>query len=224
MEKFNYGAFDPSRADGPFMDANTYTTTTNEIDNRKQHSYPFIEVRDFINNLIDKLEVLFGEITTNIQNLISGKVDKVAGSSLMTNSEHTKLAGIEEGANKYVLPSDVVHDSRYVHTDNNYTTTEKSKLATLKNYDDTTVKKDIADLKSGKVDKVAGKGLFSGSYNDLSSKPSINGKVLTGSVSLLNPNLDNINEDGIKKIQEIADLDSPITIVNGKLCLIFEGD
>ena len=35
----------------------------------------------------------------------------------------------EIDANAYVLPTDVVQDSSYVHTDNNYTTTEKNKLS-----------------------------------------------------------------------------------------------
>ena len=72
---------------------------------------------------------------------ISGKVDKIAGKDLSTNDftteEKQKLAGIEAGANKYVLPTDVVQDSNYVHTDNNFTTEEKNKLNNLENYDDT---------------------------------------------------------------------------------------
>jgi hypothetical protein len=39
-----------------------------------------------------------------------------------------------------ILPSDVVRDAKYVHTDNNYTTAEKEKLEGLENYDDTPVK------------------------------------------------------------------------------------
>ena len=38
----------------------------------------------------------------------------------------------------------MVHDVSYVHTDNNYTTEEKNKLAELNNYDDTDIKADIA--------------------------------------------------------------------------------
>lgn len=44
--------------------------------------------------------------------------------------------------------SNFVSDSAYVHTDNNYTTEEKNKLAGLNNYDDTQVKTEIADLQS----------------------------------------------------------------------------
>ena len=46
---------------------------------------------------------------TNIINLLSTKVDKVAGKGLSTNDytdeEKQKLAGIEEGANKYIHPA-----------------------------------------------------------------------------------------------------------------------
>lgn len=61
-----------------------------------------------------------------------------------TQTEKTKLAGIEAGAEANVnadweavtgdaailnKPSNVVSDANYVHTDNNYTSTEKNKLA-----------------------------------------------------------------------------------------------
>lgn len=48
--------------------------------------------------------------------------------------------------------SNFVSDASYVHTDNNYTTTEKSKLASLQNYDDTEIKSDINDLDTNKQD------------------------------------------------------------------------
>lgn len=43
---------------------------------------------------------------------------------------------------------DYVEDANYVHTDNNFTTAQKTKLAGLSNYDDTEVKADIADLQT----------------------------------------------------------------------------
>lgn len=46
------------------------------------------------------------------------------------------------------LPSDIVSDANYIHTDNNYTTEEKTKLAGLSNYDDTEIKEDIDTLSS----------------------------------------------------------------------------
>lgn len=44
---------------------------------------------------------------SNLSAEIDKKVDKVAGSSLMTEAEHTKLAGIAEGANKTVVDSEL---------------------------------------------------------------------------------------------------------------------
>lgn len=46
--------------------------------------------------------------------------------------------------------SNFVSDENYVHTDNNFTTAEKTKLGSLANYDDTAIKKQIA----GKQDKL----------------------------------------------------------------------
>ncbi len=43
-------------------------------------------------------------------------------------ADSAKLAGIEDNANNYVLPSDVVQDPLYVHKDNNFTNTLKNKL------------------------------------------------------------------------------------------------
>lgn len=63
-----------------------------------------------------------------------------------TTNEKTKLGGIEAGAQKNL--ANTVVDANYVHTDNNYTTAEKTKLAGLENYDDTSVKADISDIKA----------------------------------------------------------------------------
>ena len=79
---------------------------------------------------------------------MENKVDKVAGKGLSSNdyttTEKTKLAGIEEGAQRNVQPNwalesgagaiqnkpqNLVQDPEYVHTDNNYSDEEKAKLA-----------------------------------------------------------------------------------------------
>lgn len=49
-------------------------------------------------------------------------------------------------------------------TSETYTSAEKTKLSNLFNYDDTLVKSDISDLKSGKVDKISGKSLSTNDY------------------------------------------------------------
>ena len=53
-----------------------------------------------------------------------------------------------------------VQDANYVHSDNNYTTAEKTKLAGLENYDDTLINAALTN----KVDKITGKGLSSEDY------------------------------------------------------------
>ncbi len=45
-----------------------------------------------------------------------------------------------------VLPDNIVIDADYHHTDNNYTTTEKNKLAELTNYDDTAITQSLNTL------------------------------------------------------------------------------
>lgn len=60
------------------------------------------------------------------------------------------------------LPDHIVTDENYVHTDNNYTTIEKEKLAELENYDDSGIRQEL----DGKVDKVNGKGLSTNDFTD----------------------------------------------------------
>ncbi len=84
------------------------------------------------NQSIENLKTLVNSNSENISSLSSNKVDKIEGKTLSSNdftaAEKTKLHGIEAGANKYVLPSEVVKDANYKHTDNNYTNAEKTKL------------------------------------------------------------------------------------------------
>lgn len=55
-----------------------------------------------------------------------------------TSELPTKTSELENDSN-------FVSDENYVHTDNNFTTAEKKKLGTLANYDDTTIKEQIAE-------------------------------------------------------------------------------
>lgn len=57
---------------------------------------------------------------------------------------------------------------------NDYTTSEKQKLANLNNYDDSEIKQDIVDLENNKANK---NELFSKDYNDLTNKPTIPTKL-----------------------------------------------
>lgn len=82
---------------------------------------------------VDNTSDMAKPVSTAQQLALDQKVDKEDGKVLSSNDftdeDKSKLDGIEDGANNYVLPSDVVQDSEYVHTDNNYTTLEKTKLS-----------------------------------------------------------------------------------------------
>ena len=67
---------------------------------------------------------------TTVQNIINGKQDNIRD-----------LEEIRRGAS---LGATAVQDSSYVHTDNNYTTEEKNKLANLENYDDKELREEIS--------------------------------------------------------------------------------
>ena len=72
-------------------------------------------VNTALNNKVDKVsgkELSTNDFTNdyksaldNLSTNLAGKVDVVEGSSLMTSDEHTKLAGIEAGANKITVDS-----------------------------------------------------------------------------------------------------------------------
>lgn len=57
----------------------------------------------------------------------------------------TSLSAIPKKTSQLENDSDFVSDADYVHTDNNYTTADKNKLASLSNYNDTDIKKSIAE-------------------------------------------------------------------------------
>jgi len=92
--------------------------------------------------------------TGNESELTSLSVDGIIYTipeNTFTEDQANKLNGIEEGANKYVLPNTVVKDINY----ENFKNETQTKLASLENYDDTEVKESLEN----KVDKVIGKGL-----------------------------------------------------------------
>lgn len=78
-----------------------------------------------------------------------------------------------------------VQDGNYVHTDNNFTNEEKSKLTELNNYNDTEIKQSIKSLEENKADKneTYSKGEVTNlinniTYSKLSDKPQIQYKAL----------------------------------------------
>ena len=83
--------------------------------------------------------------------------------------DHSKLDNLDyesSGHTGFQPAGNYVEDVNYVHTDNNYTIEEKTKLSNLENYDDTEIKRDIQSLEDTKVDREVNKGLSTNDYTN----------------------------------------------------------
>lgn len=93
---------------------------------------------------------------TDTQRIYRGDTLYASGiKDVRVNGESVKVEGIVDisvptKTSELQNDSNFVSDANYVHTDNNYTKEEKTKLGSLANYDDTTIKEQIA----GKQDKL----------------------------------------------------------------------
>lgn len=135
----------------------TINTLVNENPNEVIDS--FNEVKKFLEGVTD---------TKNLAAMLAALESKI------TAKIPTKLSQLSNDGN-------FVRDTNYVHTDNNFTTEEKEKLAGLTNYDDTAITKSINDeitrskaaeaALSGKLDELskvalADVGYFAIEYGD----------------------------------------------------------
>lgn len=135
----------------------TINTLVNENPNEVIDS--FNEVKKFLEGVTD---------TENLAAMLAALESKI------TAKIPTKLSQLDNDGN-------FVSDKNYVHTDNNFTTSEKEKLAGLANYDDTAITKSINDeitrskaaesALSGKLDELskvalADVGYFAIEYGD----------------------------------------------------------
>ena len=135
----------------------TINTLVNENPNEVIDS--FNEVKKFLEGVTD---------TENLAAMLAALESKI------TAKIPTKLSQLSNDGN-------FVQDTNYVHTDNNFTTPEKEKLAGLANYDDTAITKSINDeitrskaaeaALSGKLDELskvalADVGYFAIEYGD----------------------------------------------------------
>lgn len=135
----------------------TINTLVNENPNEVIDS--FNEVKKFLEGVTD---------TENLAAMLAALESKI------TAKIPTKLSQLSNDGN-------FVQDTNYVHTDNNFTTEEKEKLAGLTNYDDTAITKSINDeitrskaaeaALSGKLDELskvalADVGYFAIEYGD----------------------------------------------------------
>lgn len=84
------------------------------------------------------------------------EIVKVNGTPLTPDDNKAVDVTVPTKTSDLTNDDNVVKDANYVHTDNNYTTDEKNKLAGLENYDDTDIKNQIAE--AGKIDKITVNG------------------------------------------------------------------
>ena len=141
--------------------------------------------------------------------------------------------------------SNFVSDANYVHTDNNFTTSEKTKLSGIEsgaeanvqaNWNETDNTSDAYIQNKPNLATVATSGAYSdlsgtpslatvatsGSYNDLSNKPTIP-TVEANPSGTASATLSTLEVDGtIYNVPSGGGSDLPLTVENGKLCIIYE--
>lgn len=107
----------------------------------------FTEVFDVMDRLNygDTLSDICYGFRTLIPNAASSQ-NQLADKAYVTNSLSSKAnaSDIPSKTSDLTNDSSFVSDASYVHTDNNYTTAEKTKLATLSNYDDTSISASVS--------------------------------------------------------------------------------
>lgn len=110
---------------------------------------------DLTNELKSKYDTAVSKVddlteTGGAPNVI--EIVKVNGTPLIPDGNKAVDVTVPTKTSDLTNDDNVVKDANYVHTDNNYTTTEKNKLAGLQNYDDTDIKNQIAQ--AGKIDTI----------------------------------------------------------------------
>lgn len=87
---------------------------------------------------------------------LQGEKGEKGDSYILTEADKQEIAQkvkVPTKTSELQNDSNFVSDENYIHTDNNFTAAEKEKLGTLANYDDTVIKKQIAD-KQDKLSQV----------------------------------------------------------------------
>lgn len=85
-----------------------------------------------------------GDVGADTKEEVNGKIT-IAVQQLEGEIEQVRVA-IPTKTSELENDSDYVSDAEYVHTDNNFTTEEKTKLSGLENYDDTEIRGEIEDI------------------------------------------------------------------------------
>ena len=114
-----------------------------------------LSTNDLTNDLKAKYDTAVSKVdelteTGGAPNVI--EIVKVNGTPLSPDSNKAVDIDVPTKISDLNNDDNTVKDAAYVHTDNNYTTDEKNKLAELENYDDTDIKAQIAA--AGKIDTI----------------------------------------------------------------------
>lgn len=122
--------------------------------------------------------------TFTILNGKDGEIDEEAISLAVTEYLDTHSIVVPTKTSDLTNDSDFVSDSNYVHTDNNFTNTYKEKVDSNTSVRHTHTNKQVLDnITSNDISNWNNKSDFSGSYNDLSNKPTIPSEVTESTVS-----------------------------------------
>lgn len=111
------------------------------------------------NDLTNELKLKYDTAVSKVDDLTETggapnviEIVKVNGTPLTPDGNKAVDVTVPTKTSDLTNDDNVVKDANYVHTDNNYTTAEKNKLADLENYDDTELKNQIAQ--AGKIDTI----------------------------------------------------------------------
>ena len=139
-------------------------------------NYNDAEVKKNIASLQSTINTLVNENPNEVIDSFN-EVKKFLEGVTDTENLAAMLAALESKLSQLSNDGNFVQDTNYVHTDNNFTTEEKEKLAGLTNYDDTAITKSINDeitrskaaeaALSGKLDELS-KAALSGKLDELS--------------------------------------------------------
>ena len=118
------------------------------------------------NDLTNELKTKYDNAATKVNELTATggapniiEIVKVNGTALTPDADKAVNVPVPTKISELTNDDNTVKDANYVHTDNNYTLTEKQKLQGLENYNDEELRGLIAQ--AGKIDviKVNGKPL-----------------------------------------------------------------
>lgn len=135
------------------------------------------------NKTLNDLSAASIDDLNNLSNVVNTKQDKITISNKLDYSLINNTPTIPTKTSDLTNDSNFVSDNNYVHTDNNYTTIEKTKLAGLENYDDSDIVQDIANLQDD-INEINEKiPAQASSVNQLADKAFVNSTVQTGTAN-----------------------------------------